>query len=388
MNTLREIIRSNRAWLCLDCGKCSSVCPITLHLVNGFTNPRLLVETAVGPGEEMLLKEPLLWSCLTCGRCSQICPSGVDFPGFIQQSRQLAREHDLSGECTHSGVIQAWGRMMTDPELKQDRLAWIGDGIRVSEKSDTIYFPGCLPYYQEVFSGLGFDGWEIARAAVKVLNALGIEPQVLADERCCGHDQFWQGDRETFLKLAAINLELFSRSGAKRIVTTCPECAYTLKVIYPQQVGDTGMEILHLAELLAGPSYFESIHTLFSQPGAMVTYQDPCRLGRFSGVYQQPRDLITAAGCQLVEMEHTRQNSLCCGTSCWSSCGQANKQAQVERLQEARATGAETLVTACVKCQIHLKCAQDDPLRAEETSIRIKDLALLLAESLESKGRQ
>jgi len=91
---------------------------------------------------------------------------------------------------------------------------------------------------------------------------------------------------------------------------------------------------------------------------------------------------MTDIGLDLVEMERTRHTSLCCGTSCWTSCGQVSKNIQVERLREAKATGADLLVTACVKCQIHFKCAQDDAELEDELSIEIRDLTTLLAERL------
>jgi len=97
-----------------------------------------------------------------------------------------------------------------------------------------------------------------------------------------------------------------------------------------------------------------------------ITYQDPCRLGRHLGIYDAPRSALAGLGFDLVEMERTRHASLCCGTSCWTSCGQVSKNIQVERLKEARATGAQMLVTACVKCQIHFRCAQDDPALRQE----------------------
>jgi Fe-S oxidoreductase len=382
MNPFVEIIESNKVWLCLDCGKCSSVCPITVNLVNGYTSPRLLVETAVNYGEMQLDRDPLFWSCLTCQRCSEICPSEVDFSGFVQDARQLARERDQVGSCTHSGMIQTWARMMTDQDFVQKRRGWIDGDLQVSSQSDTIYFPGCLPYYQETFADLEIDAINIGRSAIRLLNKLGIVPMVLADERCCGHDQYWQGDMDTFQKLAELNLELFTKTGAKRIITSCPECYFTLKNTYSESVGDHGLEVLHLMELVA-----ESMDTLklkqVSDPDQIkVTYQDPCRLGRFSKVYQQPREILAKSGHTLIEMEHNRNSSICCGTSCWSTCGLVNKNIQDERLGEARATGAQTLVTGCLKCQIHLKCAQKDPLRAEDLEIEVKDLTVILADLL------
>lgn len=382
MNTFAEIVQSNQAWLCLDCGKCSSVCPITIQLVDGYTSPRLLVEGAVNSGEDRVLEDPLLWSCLTCQRCAEICPSGVKFSEFIQDARQLAREQGQSGESTHSGMIQGWMRMMTDPALKQNRLDWIDDDLKTDQESEVIYFPGCLPYYDTVFGKLNVESTEIARAAVKILNQLGIEPMVLENERCCGHDPYWQGDMDTFRKLAELNLETISQTGAKRLITTCPECAYTLNSTYPEQVGNLGLEVMHITELLVED---ENLHTLFPVNRSEqypVTYQDPCRLGRFMGVYQQPRDLIQKLGYQLIEMDHFAHTSTCCGTSCWTNCGQLNKKVQTERLLEARSTKAEKLITSCVKCQIHYKCAQGDPLSGADIQLDIQDLTTLIAERI------
>ena len=379
MNTFREIIEANHAWLCLDCGKCSSICPITLHLVEGYASPRTLVETALASGERFTLEDPLLWSCLTCQRCSEICPSGVDFCNFVQEARQLAVDQGQSGSCTHSGMIQTWMKMMADPALKQDRLGWITTDLEVDQDSDTIFFPGCLPYYDAAFESLGFEGLEIARAAIKILNALGIQPRVLADERCCGHDPYWQGDMETFQKLGGINLDIIQQANAKRLITTCPECAHTLSRIYPEHIGDLGLEIFHISEFLAGKGSALAKKFNAEVDNGKVTYQDPCRLGRFSGIYQEPRDLIESMGFELVEMDHNRSASICCGTSCWSSCGQVNKKIQTSRLEEARGTGASTLVTTCAKCQIHLKCAQQGSL---EEGMPIRDLVTLLAEMM------
>lgn len=380
MNTFREIIDSNRAWLCLDCGKCSSVCPITLHLVEGYTSPRLLVETAATSGEKLTLEDPLLWSCLTCQRCREICPSQVDFSVFVQQTRAVAFEQGRSGSCTHSGMIQGWMQMMADPGMEQDRLAWLDDELGVDQGSDTIYFPGCLPYYDAAFSELGFEGLDIARGAIKILNSLGIEPRLLEDERCCGHDLYWQGDQDSFQNLAALNLEIIQNTGAKRIITTCPECAYTLRSIYPEMIGQLGVDVFHLTEFLSSQGQFLKVEDNNGSETLKVTYQDPCRLGRFSDVYQEPRDLITGLGLDLIEMAHSRSSSICCGTSCWSSCGQVNKRIQESRLEEAHETGAELLITTCLKCQIHLLCAQKDPGHDNASRLPIRDLTTVLAE--------
>ncbi len=103
------------------------------------------------------------------------------------------------------------------------------------------------------------------------------------------------------------------------------------------------------------------------------------------GVYDAPRQAIERLELELVEMPRNRGNALCCGTNGWTHCEVVNKAVQVDRLREARATGAELLVTACIKCQIHFKCAMQDQLLSDEMAIEIKDLATLVAERLEGR---
>ena len=382
MSNLQDIINQNRVWYCLECGKCSAVCPITFWETRAYCSPRLLIEKALNGYSADVYEDPLFWSCLTCKRCSELCPSDVLFSEFIRDTRGLARNDGLSGDCTHGEVIQTWGRMMTDPELDQNRLEWLDRDLRVSQDSEVLYFVGCLPYYQLQFKELGIEGPEIARAAVRILNHLGIEPQVLSDERCCGHDQIWQGDMVTFDALAHLNLERIKATGAKQIVTTCPECARTLGLDYPNRVGEHGMEVLHLTQFISRQPAASRLAWNSGKKKYKATYQDACRLNRHLGVYEEPRALLYAAGLELLEMERTHRSSLCCGTSCWSACGKVSKNIQVQRLKEAKATGAELLITTCIKCQIHFKCAQQDPILSKDIAIPIRDLATVLADRL------
>jgi heterodisulfide reductase subunit D len=376
-----QVVKQNRAYYCLECGKCTAVCPISRR--EAAFSPRSMVEAAISDRGRELLQDGRLWSCLTCRRCSQICPSGVRFSEFTRGVRAVARSVEQEGHCSHGETIQTWMRMMADPELKQNRLEWLDGELRTSTDSDTIYFVGCLPHYDVLFNKIGAQGLEIARSAVKVFNHLGIEPIILADERCCGHDLLWEGDVENFRKLAELNVTLLRETGAQRIVTTCPECAYTLKVDY-QALGGLDMEVLHISQFLA--QKLEAGELELEELGGQVTYQDPCRLGRYLGVYDEPRRVMAALGLELAEMEYHRGRALCCGTSAWTHCGATAKSIQVDRLREARATGAETLVTACAKCQIHFRCAMDDTHLGDEIRIEVKDLVTLMAEALDSKA--
>lgn len=383
VKAMAEIIGENRVMLCLTCGKCSAVCPVTRWETQEYTSPRLLVEKAVEGDRAAVFDDPLFWSCLTCRQCSDLCPSEVDFCGFIRDMRSLAGEENIRGTCTHGNTIQTWAGMMTHHDLHQNRLGWLGKDLEVGAESDTVYFTGCLPFYDVLFEDMGIDGLEIARAAVGIMNRAGIVPHVMADERCCGHDQIWEGDLETFRTLARLNLESFKATGAQRIVTTCPECAFTLKYDYARYVEDHGLEVLHISQLMSALIEQGRI-TFDNRPESRaVTFQDPCRLGRYLGVHDEPRSILKHAGYDLQEMKKAGPSALCCGTSCWTSCGRVNKNIQTERLVQARETGADLLVTACIKCQIHFKCAQKDRLLQDDIGIEIRDLTILVAESME-----
>jgi Fe-S oxidoreductase len=407
--TLEQIVQETGVYRCLECGKCTAICPISRY--DHDFSPRRTVGRALMRHDEALLSDDRLWACLTCLHCSQVCPARVAYPDLTLGVRTEARRLGTATVCTHGEAIHAWMRIMMEPELRQDRLRWLTQGnqphaggprgrgagewnthhgLRITDKSDTLYFVGCAPHYGALFKSLGVNGEEIARSTVRVLNALGIEPQVLHDERCCGHDLLWEGDTQGFRTLAALNAALIRESGAQRVVTACPACARALRGDYPIHGVGLGVEVLHLAELLASSEFRgpRSGPQDVTHHASLVTYQDPCRLGRHMGVYDAPRQAIGRLGLELVEMPRNRANALCCGTNGWTHCAVANKAIQVDRLREARATGAELLVTACIKCQIHLRCAMQDQLLSDEIAIEIKDLATLVAEALEDGSKE
>ncbi len=379
---LEQTIRDTGVFRCLECGKCTAVCPISRY--DHHFSPRRTVGRALMRHDEALLSDERLWACITCLQCSQVCPSAVDYTDLTLGVRTEARKLGAAAVCTHGEAIHVWMRLMMDPDMQQNRLRWLEDdesrgtdrALRVSEDSNTLYFVGCAPYYDTLFQSLGLDGDGIARSTVEVLNALGIEPQVLADERCCGHDLLWEGDVDGFRRLAELNLDMIQAAGVERIVSACPECVRALKVDYPAHGLDLGVEVMHLAELAAESELRVANGEL------RVTYQDPCRLGRHLGVYDAPRQIIEGLGFELREMQRHGRNALCCGTNGWTHCGAANQNIQADRLREAEATGADLLVTACIKCQIHFLCATEGHQLVDEVSIEIKDLATLMAERL------
>jgi Fe-S oxidoreductase len=269
--------------------------------------------------------------------------------------------------------------MAASPKLSQNRTGWIKNGLKTKTKGDVLYFVGCLPYYQDFFGkDFEFSPIDMAGDTVKILNFLGIEPVVAKNERCCGHDLYWLGRLDKFDELGKLNLREIADSGAKTVVTACPECAYTLKTLYMERLGKSDFEVKHVAELVS-----ENIGRFdFTNLDKAVTFQDPCRLGRYLNTYDQPRDSMKAIpGLELLEMPHNRAGGFCCGTTNWMNCDSTSKQIQQSRLREAKSTGAGTIVTACPKCQIHFRCAGCGE-EADRVDIEITDFVSLIASAM------
>lgn len=379
MPDIGQIVTDTRAYSCLDCGKCTVACPISWY--DPDYSPRKVVYNAIrGQGAE-LLKNEQLWSCITCARCEARCQSGVQYTELIKRLRTEAHALGENGQCAHGGALQSLMHIMTADQLSQNRLGWLDKKLKTKAESDCLYFMGCLPYFDILFADIGVRTLDTAGSAVKLLNRLGIEPALLPNERCCGHDLLWAGDVENFARLAEHNVKEIKRARAKQVVTTCPECYHTLKVEYQRHFGSLDFEVVYISQLLAEGVADNKLK--FRRLTRKVTYHDPCRLGRFSGIYDEPRTVIKAIPrLELIEMARNRTSALCCGTQAWMNCGVVNKQIQAERLREARATGAEVLLTACPKCQIHLKCAMNDGRLGEELGIEIEDITSLAARVL------
>ncbi len=377
---INQAMKATQTFACLECGKCTANCPIARY--NGGYSPRRLLGQALTGSHDSLLADASLWACLACGMCETRCPADVNFSDLLQRVRAAALPTRKSQPvCTHGGALQSMMRIMTTPELHQNRLEWLTDDLEVADAGDVLLFVGCLPYFNEFFKDLGVDMLRIARSAIKIFNRVGIAPVLLKNERCCGHDLLWMGDESNYGKLAEHNMAAIKATGAKTIVTTCAECYRTLNLDYPKRFGKQAWNVQHLSEFIA--EKVASGELSFADKNKVVTYQDPCRLGRQSGVYGEPRKVLEAIPqLRFVEMEKNRERALCCGTNAWINCDLTSKKIQTARLTSAKATGADTLVTCCPKCYIHFKCALQDKSLAEKGGVEIQDLSVLAAEAM------
>ncbi|MBW2085866.1 MAG: (Fe-S)-binding protein [Deltaproteobacteria bacterium] len=326
---------------------------------------------------------------MTCGLCEERCPSGIEFSRFILEMRTiLAKAKGLKGYRAHDGALHSWMRMMTSPNLEQNRLDWLVPDLKVAESGPIAFFTGCTPYFDVFFAGIEVDTLSITRDSIRLLNFLDIEPVILSEERCCGHDLLWTGDRENFETLCWLNYEEFKAAGVEEVVVSCPECYQVLSCFMPEVIPEFDLKVTLLIDLLEREIRKGGVS--FKPFKRKATYQDPCRLGRTLGRYEEPRALLNMIpDLALKEMENSRHSAICCGNNSFINCDAYSKQIQIERLKEAKATRADLLVTACPKCMIHLTCAMRDPVQRGSLSMEIRDLANVLADRIEwSEGEK
>ena len=360
---------------CMECGLCTASCPISREL-SSFS-PRQIIKRAILDPQGDLVNSRDIWTCLSCASCSYRCPVEIDFPDFISAYRQAARKAGNLPQESHHGILQTIVGLQTR-NIRQQRTGWAKEVGAFGETGEYFYFVGCLPFFEVTFRYLNLSPLETARSVLTLLNKMGIEPVISDHERCCGHDAFWCGDHDTFRRLAKRNLEVISSSGAQTVLFSCPEGYVTFKNYYPRYFGALPFEVLHMTEFLARELPDAGLSFQPSSTGT-VTYHDPCRLGRLAGIYEPPRRLLELIPeIRLVEMERNRENALCCGTSAWMECSSYSKSIQVERMQEAIHTGAQTLITTCPKCQIHLSCAQS----GTDSDLKVIDLYTYLSQRL------
>jgi Fe-S oxidoreductase len=346
--------------------------------MKGFL-PRRMVYNVVTGNAERVIASGDAWNCLTCRECQVKCPMKIDFVNMVRGLREEMLKKGIPCLIAHDNTFgTSLINILKRRDIKPRRRAFLAEDVKVREDSDVLYFMGCVTYLDVVFKGdVGFEGMGIADNTIRLLNAAGIEPAVLEGEKCCGHDQLWRGQKELFKELGKQNLEYLREY--KTIVTSCPECYLTLAVDYKESFG-VELNVKHLSEYL-----LERKEKLKGKGRGVVTYHDSCRLGRYMGVYDAPRELLKAVGYELREMRHAREEALCCGVPQFVSCDDENKEIRRRKLVEALETGAEVMVTPCAKCQIHLKCLQIDKGEkgdGREYNIKIMDLSTALMEAL------
>ena len=177
-------------------------------------------------------------------------------------------------------------------------------GIFGFGRGKTLYYPGCLT--KGVLKEQ-FDNYK------EIFNRLGIDFVMLLDaEVCCGLPVLNAGYRKDVKKLARKNFDLFKKNGITRIVTNCPSCYHAFKDVYPKMVADWNIEVEHVTVVILNALKKKGIK-FGGEERELVAYHDPCHLGRYSGIYEEPREVIERLGGKVFEFKINRENAYCCG---------------------------------------------------------------------------
>ena len=208
--------------------------------------------------------------------------------------------------------------------------------------------------------------------AVKIFNQAGINPAIIKELACCGHDAFWSGQYDLFNALKEKNSRILK--DAKTIVTSCAEGYRTLKSEYSLTA-----EVYHISQFVR--DLMKEGKLTFNNSGERITFHDPCRLGRHMGEYSAPREVLKVTG-DYHEMARYGKDAVCCGVGAWMNCNDCSKQVRIERVEEA-AKVADILITACTKCLAHFNCLMTEPSKTEGMpGISIMDFTEFVAANL------
>jgi Fe-S oxidoreductase len=375
----RQFSREHSLFACIQCGKCTAGCPMAIKTK---INPRTMIYRLLVAGNSFNLEGyEELWDCTTCNTCYSRCPKQVNpmetFIALRSAIVEKGRVHPNVKTALESTFRH--GNPLTMP--REDRGAWIGDlALKTGEEpAEYLYFVGCTPSYDPRVQ-------KVSRALVHLLQESGVDFKVLGgDESCCGSEVRRLGEAGLFEMMVEENQELYQGMGVERMFTTSPHCFNTFKNDYPQN----GIQVQHytqvLASLLPGSDSGATQKLTFSKKyERTVTYHDPCYLGKHNRIFDEPRAVLKSIpGLKLVEMDRSREKSLCCeggGGRMWLEGTNPGLRLAQLRVKEALETGADVLATACPFCLLTLEEAVKY-LNAEDR-IQVLDIAEIAREAM------
>jgi Fe-S oxidoreductase len=329
----------------------------------------------------------IFYKCDTCGGCDVACKRGkdaerlrvlLDMRAKLVEDGQLVPEHMMVIDNLKKEDNMMMGR-------KADRGKW-AEGLDVKdltrEKAEVVFHAGCHVSYDE-------KQWDLARKAVTLLKNAGVDVGIMGgDEACCGCRAYDMGYRGELTKFAEHNIQAWTNAGVKTVVTSCADGYYAMKRLYPEH--GSGFEVVHTVEFIDRLIGEGKVRFSKSVP-LTVTYHDPCHMGRranvyepgkaIMGLYDPPRDILRSIpGVELVEMYRIKEYAWCCGA------GGGVKEAYPdfsewtarERVEEAKVTGAEAIVTACPWCERNFR----DVINGNGERIKVYDIVELVQQAI------
>lgn len=367
---------------CIGCLVCDATCPVlTAQVEDKFAGPAFspaALGAGVGIDEETAGQS---FRCLLCGACTFACPSEVTADRILEAARS---------ELAHRGLLPqplaALDERIVEThnisgEPNQNRLMWADNllsrpaGIGKTQ-AETVYFVGCV-------SAMFPRTYTVAQSFVQILEQADVDYGLLEEQEwCCGYPLFLSGELDRAREMARHNLKAVRAMGAKTLVATCPSCYHFWEHVYPEALGEElDFDVVHATDFLAHLLETGRLPLRGDLREQVVTYHDPCDLGRKGSIYDAPRRILAQLpGVTLVEMEENREGSHCCGGggNLESFDPDLSQAVAARRIQQATETGAETVLSACQQCERTLFSAA----RAERIRMRVKDIAEMVREAM------
>ena len=392
---IREECGEN-VYLCYQCERCSSGCPTVTAM---RYRPAQMMRVAQFGLADMLATDASIWRCLGCDTCTAHCPHNLSVRRLVEVMRQKVMQDYLTqglgvldgDEALRKGV-RALGMLgerigtyyNVSGEDNAARLAWTDnlapadkpEGLVRDAEADLAYFVGCV-------SAMFPMSYGIPQSFATVLSRAGVSFTTLGgDERCCGFPLLMAGQLKQAETLIRHNVEQMRALGVPRLVATCPSCYHMWHHTYPEVLGEPlGFEVVHAAEVLRDLVVEGQLEFAEPRRTGVVTYHDPCDLGRKSGIFDAPREILSRVpGYTFVEMQQSREYALCCGGG-----GDLEtfdpalvQEVSAQRIAQAAEVDATVLVSACPQCVRTLSKAA----RAQRVRIRVMDLTQFVEKAL------
>ncbi len=386
---------------CTECGRCQVACPafaaatplspkeFILNLRDALhqDGPSLLAEKDDSPplvGER--IKDIVLWSCTTCSACVRECPVLIEHVDAIVDMRRYLVIEGRVDEMLQDALSNLGRYGNSFGQSQRARAKWtrnIEPKIKDARKEpvDYLWFVGDYASYSASLS-------EITQTTAQVFHRAGVDFGIMYEaEQNAGNDARRVGEEGLFEMLVEKNMKAFSKSQFNAILTTDPHSYNTLKHEYNGNNGH--YTVLHYSELL--DQLIASGELKFNKKlGYKVTYHDPCYLGRYNDVYDAPRRVIAATGCEIIEMPRHRDRAFCCGAGggrIWMEESEVEVRPSEDRIREAAALdGVTTFVVACPKdVTMYQDAVKTSGL---EEKIVVKDLIELVGEAMDLASRE
>ncbi|TLZ75855.1 MAG: (Fe-S)-binding protein [Methanobacteriota archaeon] len=385
-------------YACTECGRCTDACPANatgkpLDPMRIITNMRDTLDeqgAAIVRGDVAGLPDMFqtvhskdgIWACTTCYACVYECPvMNEHVPKIIEMRRHMVLTQGEMPPETMEAMrkieqnYNPWG-------IGWDQRARWADGLGVKTLSDALASKDAIDVLYWVGCAASFDdrNQKVAKAFARILQKAGVRFAILGpEEKCTGDPARRLGNEYLAQAMIMGNVETLNRYGVTRIVATCPHCFNTLKNEYPDFGGK--YEVVHHSQFLRDLIDAGRL-TPTKDVLQFLTYHDPCYLGRYNGLFEEPREVLyRIPGVRVVEMSRAREHGFCCGAGgarMWME-ERIGEKVNHRRLSHIEETQANAVATACPYCLIML----DDAAKTKDREdIRRFDIAELLERSL------